>query len=236
MRPSLAVYLDEMCSLVSEELRERVVIPFSPLILDALTVARDRNSDQVVFRKALNRIGRFMAYEISRELGVEVGEVETPLAKARGFRLAERLLIVEVLRAAIPFVEGMLSIFEDADVGIVSAHRGPPPDFKIDVSYSKVPPTEGRTVIVADPMLATGNTLIEVTRRGVMRKGWPRRLIFATVVSCPQGIEKVLNSFPASKLYTAAIDPLLNEKGYIVPGLGDAGDRCFGSEEAHPIQ
>ncbi len=232
---SVGRYIGEMYGWVPSGYRSRVVIPFSPLILEALSMARDKRSSQIAFRKALVRIGRFMAYEISKDLPVEEYWVETPLGRARGFRVAGDIVIVEVLRAAIPFVEGMLKVFKDASVGIVSASRGPAPEFRIEVNYAKIPSINGRIVIVADPMLATGNTLIEVTER-VMGEGRPSRLIFATVVSCPPGISKILGRYPEARLYTAAVDPELNQKGYIVPGLGDAGDRCFGPDRPHPIK
>ncbi len=228
-------YVDEMYGWVPSEYRSRVVIPRSPLILEALSVARDKDSSQIAFRKALVRIGRFLAYEVSKELPVEEYWVETPLGRARGFRVAGDIVIVEVLRAAIPFVEGMLKVLKDAGVGIVSASRGPAPEFRIEVNYAKIPSIDDRIVIIADPMLATGNTLLEVTER-VLREGRPSRMIFATVVACPPGIRKVLGRYGEARLYTAAVDPELNQKGYIVPGLGDAGDRCFGPDHPHPIR
>lgn len=209
-----------------------------PVIQEQLSIARDARSNQIEFRKAIFRIGRFMAYEFMKTMPLEEYELRTPLGVTKGYRVPDRdkVVLILVLRAAIPFVEGFYKMFPQARTGVVSAWRGPPPEFHIEVNYTKVPQFDSHDIlIVADPMLATGNTLVEVARR-LLEKGRPKRLVFTTVVACPPGIDRLRSAFPSAEIYTCAIDPELNSRGYIVPGLGDAGDRCFGSPEPHAIQ
>ncbi|MDG7010944.1 MAG: uracil phosphoribosyltransferase [Nitrososphaerota archaeon] len=199
--------------------------------MEQLTLARDRRTNQVAFRKAIYRLGRYMAYEFLRTLETEVVEVDSPLGAAVGRRVKgdDKIVIILVLRAAIPFVEGMYKNFPMARTGVMSAWRGPGPRFPIEVNYAKIPQIHrDDVVIIADPMLATGHTLMEVAKR-VARQGKPKRLAFFSVIATRQGIGYVAKSFPSAEFYTCAIDPKLNERGYIVPGLGDAGDRSFGA-------
>jgi uracil phosphoribosyltransferase len=123
----------------------------------------------------------------------------------------------------------MYKNFPMARTGVISAWRGKPPDFPIEVSYAKIPHiSRDDVVVIADPMLATGHTLLEVAKR-VMKLGRPKRLAFFSAISTRQGIEYVARAFPQAEFYTCAVDPALNDHGYIVPGLGDAGDRSFGA-------
>jgi len=201
------------------------------MALEQLTLARDKRSDQVIFRKAIFRLGRILAYEFLRTLDTAEVQLETPLKRSRGEKIRgnDKVVIIMVLRASIPFVEGMYKMLPMARTGIISAWRGKPPDFAIEVSYAKIPTIHpDDIVIIADPMLATGHTSLEVANR-VMAKGRPKRLVFFSVISVRQGINYVSRVYPEAEFYTCAIDPELNEHGYIVPGLGDAGDRAFGS-------
>ena len=211
----------------------RLTVVDHPLVQEQLALVRDRRTGQVAFRKAVHRLGRLMAYEFLRGAETEEVVVQTPLGKARGRRVkgADRVVIVLVLRAAIPFVEGIYKSIPLARTGVVSAWRGEAPDFSIEVRYSKVPRI-GReeTVIFADPMLATGHTLVEVARR-TLKGRKPRRLAFFSVISTMRGIERVAEEFPSGEFYTCAVDPGLDSRGYIVPGLGDAGDRSFGAPQ-----
>ena len=208
----------------------RITIVKHPMALEQLTLARDRRSDQVIFRKAIFRLGRMLAYEFLRTLETKEVEVETPLEKSRGKKIKgnDKIVIVMILRASIPFVEGMYKMLPMARTGIISAWRGEPPDFTIEVSYAKIPTIhEDDIVIIADPMLATGHTLVEVANR-VTARGKPKRLVFFSVISARQGINHVSRAYPNAEFYTCAIDRKLNKEGYILPGLGDAGDRAFG--------
>lgn len=212
-------------------MRPKVTVVDHPMVTEQLTLARDRRSNQVAFRKAIYRIGRYMAYEFLRTMETQEERVETPLGPSKGGKVKgnDKLVIILVLRAAIPFVEGMYKNLPMARTGVISAWRGESPDFEIEVNYAKIPHIRSDDVVlIADPMLATGHTLLEVAKR-VSRRGKPKRLVFFSVISTEQGIKHVADEFPKAEFYTAAIDPELNEHGYIVPGLGDAGDRAFGA-------
>ena len=211
--------------------KPRVTVMDHPMVMEQLSLVRDKRTPQVAFRKAIYRLGRFMAYEFLRTMETEEYTVETPLGPAKGgqIRGRDKILIILVLRAAIPFVEGMYKNFPMARTGVVSAWRGKPPDFPIEVNYAKIPQIgKDDVVVIADPMLATGHTLREVAKR-VVNQGRPKRLVFFSVIATKQGIEYVARQFPRAEFYTCAVDPGLNDHGYIVPGLGDAGDRSFGA-------
>ncbi len=211
-----------------------------PYVQAVLTTLRDRRTDQIEFRKSLVRIGRAMGYEIIREFEVEEVEVETPLGvKARGVRIKgyDRVVIVTVLRAGMPMTEGLVKIFPAARQGVVSARRleerrKPDGSFEVEVNYVRLPKITGEdTVIVVDPMIATGSTM-EAVLRIVLSKGRPHRLIIVGVIATPVAIERIRRVCDELKIdatmYVAAVDPELNKDGFIVPGLGDAGDRAFG--------
>lgn len=210
--------------------KPRVTVVQHPMVLEQLTLARDKRTSQVAFRKAIYRLGRFLAYEFLKTMETEKVKIETPLKATLGYKVKgnDKVVIIMVLRASIPFVEGMYKNLPLARTGVISAWRGRAPDFPIEVSYAKIPNVHSDdVVIIADPMLATGHTLLEVARKA-MQKGRPKRLVFFSVLATMQGIKYVQRRFPRAEFYTCAIDPELNDHGYIVPGLGDAGDRAFG--------
>jgi uracil phosphoribosyltransferase len=211
--------------------KPKVTVVDHPMVQEQLTLVRDKRSNQVAFRKAIYRLGRYMAYEFLRSMEVQETPVETPIGPAVGHKVKgnNKIVIILILRAAIPFVEGMYKNFPMARTGIISAWRGKPPDFPIDVRYSKLPEIRADDVVImADPMLATGHTLREVAKLVLAGKN-PKRVAFFSVISTQQGIDYVAKEFPEAEFYTCAIDPKLNDHGYIVPGLGDAGDRSFGA-------
>ncbi|MDV3243845.1 MAG: uracil phosphoribosyltransferase [Nitrososphaerales archaeon] len=211
--------------------KPKITVINHPMVLEQLTLARDRRTNQVAFRKAIYRLGRYLAYEFLRTMETQQLKIHTPLKEAVGHKVKgnEKVVIIMVLRASIPFVEGMYKNLPMARTGVISAWRGKPPEFPIEVGYAKIPNIHrDDVVVVADPMLATGHTLAAVARK-VLERGKPKRLAFFSVVSTIQGINYVSRRFPRAEFYTCAIDPGLNERGFIVPGLGDAGDRAFGS-------
>jgi uracil phosphoribosyltransferase len=213
--------------------RPRITVVDHPMVMEQLALARDRTTNQVAFRKTIYRLGRYMAYEFLRTMETRDSKVQTPLgpSPARRVKGNDKIVIILVLRAAIPFVEGMYKNFPMARTGVISAWRGAAPRFPIEVNYSKIPEIRSDdVVIIADPMLATGHTLREVATR-VVKRGKPKRLAFFSVISTRQGIDYVAKEFPKAEFYTCAVDPLLDSHGYIVPGLGDAGDRSFGAPE-----
>lgn len=209
----------------------KVTVVDHPMVQEQLTLVRDRRSNQVAFRKAVYRLGRLMAYEFLRTMETEEVDVETPMGRARGRRVMgnDKIIIILILRAAIPFVEGMYKSLPMARTGVISAWRGKPPAFKIEVKYERIPDIQADDVVImADPMLATGHTLREVAKH-VLTGRKPKRVAFFSVISTRRGIDYVAKEFPRAEFYTCAIDAKLDSHGYIVPGLGDAGDRSFGT-------
>jgi uracil phosphoribosyltransferase len=208
------------------------------LARDTLTRLRDVDTEQVGFRKGLVKLGRVCGYEvIDGLLETEYRQVQTPLTETTGERVTgmDDVVIVNVLRAATPFVEGLLKAFPRARQGVISAGRDESAgmddegQFPIAVDYVKLPDIEPTdTVIVADPMLATGSTMCAVLDR-VQEAGDPERLVALSAVSAPAGVVRVSEQFPEATLLTVSIDDELDDDGYIVPGLGDAGDRAFGT-------
>ncbi|NPA75760.1 MAG: uracil phosphoribosyltransferase [Euryarchaeota archaeon] len=199
----------------------------SPYVQSILTTLRDKNTDTITFRRNLVALGRYMAYELTKTFGVERVDIETPLERTAGIRVRgmDNVTIIVVLRAAIPFMEGVIKIFENAKVGVVSASRGPAPEFRIEMNYVRIPKIEGDTLIILDPMIATGSTLLRVLEE-CDKHGPTKRKIIMGIIAAPSGIEKI-KSREDVEIYVAAVDRELNERGYILPGLGDAGDRAF---------
>jgi len=218
------------------ENREAAAVITHALAHHTLTEIRSVETEQVQFRKGLVELGRICGYEIiDGEMDTEPVEVRTPLATTTGKRVAgmDDVVIVNVLRAATPFVEGLLKVFPTAKQGVISAGRneeaGMDDDgkFPIDVDYEKLPEITGDdTVIVADPMLATGSTMTAVLER-VLDGADPEEVLVLAAVSAPPGIERVAAEFPEATIVTVSIDDHLDDDGFIVPGLGDAGDRAF---------
>ena len=207
------------------------------LARDELTKLRDVETEQVAFRKGLVRLGRLCGYEIiDGRMETEPVEVQTPLTETTGERVRglDDVVIVNVLRAATPFVEGLLKAFPRARQGVISASRdeeagrGEDGRFPISVDYVKLPEIGPEdTVIVADPMLATGSTMVAVLAEVLDSGADPEHLIVLSAVSAPEGLSRLSEAFPDVELLTVAIDDELDEHGFIVPGLGDAGDRAF---------
>ncbi|KOX94953.1 uracil phosphoribosyltransferase [Haloarcula rubripromontorii] len=207
------------------------------LARDELTRIRNVETEQVAFRKGLVRLGRICGYEIiDGRMETEYTEVQTPLTTTMGERVKglDDVVIVNVLRAATPFVEGLLKAFPRARQGVISASRDEEAgmnddgEFPISVEYVKLPEiTEDDTVIIADPMLATGSTMATVLDYITSEKTEPENLLVLAAVSAPEGIVRVSEAQPDADIISVAIDDELDEDGFIVPGLGDAGDRAF---------
>ncbi|MDD3754088.1 MAG: uracil phosphoribosyltransferase [Methanobacterium sp.] len=199
------------------------------LVQENLTTIRVEEIDRINFRGGIIEIGRWLAYELANTLEKENMTVQTPLGNAKGVKIKDKkdMVVVNVLRAAIPLVEGILRVFKDAQYGVVGAWRKDESPFPVEVGYFKLPPVDDKIVVVADPMLATGNTMNAILDR-IHEKGNPKRIVMLNVIASKQGIESVKNKHPHVEIYTCAVDEKLNEDGYIVPGLGDAGDKAFG--------
>ena len=202
-----------------------------------LSELRSTDTAQVQFRKGLVKLGRICGYEIiDGRMDTEYVAIETPLEETMGERVKglDDVVIVNVLRAATPFVEGLLKAFPRARQGVISASRdeeagmGEDGEFPISIDYVKLPEiTEEDTVIVADPMLATGSTLCAVLDEVLAGAPEPEHLFVLSAVSAPDGLVRIDEQFPEAELLTVAIDDHLDDDGFIVPGLGDAGDRAF---------
>ena len=206
------------------------------LARDTLSRLRSADMEQVAFRKGLVKLGRICGYEIiDGAMETEYVSITTPLAETTGERVKglDDVVIVNVLRAATPFVEGLLKAFPRAKQGVISAGRDEEAgmtdgEFPITIDYTKLPEiTEDDTVIVADPMLATGSTMCTVLEHVLADAPDPEHLIVLSAVSAPDGLLRVGERFPEANLLTVSIDDRLDENGFIVPGLGDAGDRAF---------
>lgn len=189
----------------------------------------ETQGDRMRFRRNLERIGEVAAYEISKGLAFEEKEVQTPLGIAVSKVLRDQPVLATILRAGVPLHQGLLNYFDKADNGFISAYRKHKHDgsFEISLDYVSCPELEGRVVIISDPMLATGSSLVK-TIQFLREEGHPSEIHVVVAIACTVGIEYVLRSEPQCKIWCGAIDDELTAKGYIVPGLGDAGDLAFG--------
>ena len=195
---------------------------------------RDVNiqKDPLRFRHNIERIGEFMAIELSKTLDYEHTDVQTPLGIAPVNTISDNLVIATILRAGLPLHQGFLNVFDRAENAFLSAYRrvNAAGELEIVAEYMAAPSIDGKTLIVADPMLATGMSM-EVGYLALLRHGQPKHTHLCCAIATPQSIDymrKALNDSPDVTLWCAAVDPILNDKKYIVPGLGDAGDLCYG--------
>ena len=195
---------------------------------------RDVNvqKDSMRFRRNIERIGEILSYEMSRELEFQTNEVQTPLGLKDVPCIADKLVLCSVLRAGLPLHQGVLNYFDQIENAFISAyrHHTSPEEFDIKVEYLASPTLEDKILILADPMLATGSSLVAVLE-ALKRLGHIRQIHIISVIAATEGIDFISRHFPENThLWVATIDEKLNEKGYIVPGLGDAGDLAFGSK------
>lgn len=193
---------------------------------------RDRaaQQDRMRFRLNMQRLGRIMATEISRELSYVSRDVETPLGVKAIHVLEEQPVLVTVLRAGIPYYQGFLDVFDQSEGGFVGAARQEGTGGVVDLGYVAAPSIAGRTLILIDPMLATGRSLVR-SFEALILQGMPRFIYIASLVSAPEGIEYLQGNITAPySVWTFAIDEKLDHRFYIVPGLGDAGDLSFGEK------
>jgi uracil phosphoribosyltransferase len=211
----MVINLSDQCSLVSQWISELRDVQIQ--------------TDRMRFRRNLERIGEVAAYEISKVLDFEEKEVQTPLGISVCDILKEQPVLATILRAGLPLHQGLLNYFDRADNAFISAYRKHQRDgsFEISLEYVSCPELENRVVIISDPMLATGSSLVK-TIQYLREEGHPREIHIVVAIACTVGIEYVQRSEPNVKLWCGAIDEELTAKGYIVPGLGDAGDLAFG--------
>jgi uracil phosphoribosyltransferase len=188
-------------------------------------------TDRMRFRRNLERIGEVAAFEISKELAYVEKDIQTPLGISSCKVLKEQPVLATILRAGLPLHNGLLNYFDKADNAFISAYRKHHKDgtFEISLDYVSCPELENRVVIVSDPMLATGSSLVK-TIQFLREEGHPSKIHVVVAIACTVGIEYVLRSEPNCSVWCGAIDDELTAKGYIVPGLGDAGDLAFGTK------
>ncbi len=206
------------------------------LVNQYMTELRDVNiqKDMLRFRRNLERIGEIMAYEISKTINYATVTVDTPLAPAICEVVDEKLVLATIFRAGVPFHKGFLDYFDHAENAFVSAYRKykEKENFDVFIEYIASPRLEGKTLIIADPMLATGASM-ELSYRALLTKGIPDKIHVASVIASRKAIDYVKSTFPEDKttIWVGAIDDEINSHSYIVPGLGDAGDLAYGIKE-----
>ncbi|MBD5201939.1 MAG: uracil phosphoribosyltransferase [Bacteroides sp.] len=214
------INFDETPSLVSQYMAE----------LRDVTVQKD----MLRFRRNLERIGEIMAYELSKTLRYKAVDIPTPLATAKCHILDEKLVLATIFRAGIPFHKGFLDYFDHAQNAFVSAYRKyrEKENFDIFIEYIASPRIDGKTIVLADPMLATGGSM-ELSYKALLTKGEPAHIHVASVIASRKAIDYIKSTFPDDKttVWVGCIDDDLNEHSYIVPGLGDAGDLAYGVKE-----
>ena len=200
-----------------------------PLIQHKLTIMRDKHTSTKAFRELLAEISMLMGYEITRSLPLEDVEIETPIQKATFKRLAgKKLAIVPILRAGLGMVDGLTQLIPSARIGHIGLYRDPDTHLPVEY-YCKMPPDiDERLVIIVDPMLATGGSASDAIT--MVKKRGAKNIVLMCLVSAPEGVAKVQEEHPDVDIFSAALDERLNEHAYIVPGLGDAGDRIFGTK------
>ncbi|NCQ35368.1 uracil phosphoribosyltransferase [bacterium] len=207
---------------------DRVHVIGHPLIQHKLTLMRKKETSTASFRRLLGEVSQLLAYEITRDMPLQLIDIETPLMKMRAPVLAgKKIVLVSVLRAGNGLLDGMLQILPSARVGHVGLYRDPKTLEAVEY-YFKVPKEmQDRDVVVVDPMLATGHSAIAAVSR--VKATGPRAIKFACLLAAPEGIATFTKAHPDVDVYTPAIDERLNDHGYILPGLGDAGDRIYGT-------
>ena len=200
-----------------------------PLVQHKLTLMRRKDASTNSFRRLLNELSMLMAYEVTRDMPMQDIEVETPLETMTAKVIdGKKLVLVSILRAGTGILDGMLSVVPGARVGHIGLYRDPKTLTAVEYYFKMPSEMEERDVIVVDPMLATGHSAIAAITR--VKALQPRSIKFVCLLTCPEGVKTLQDAHPDVPIYTASIDRQLNDHGYILPGLGDAGDRIFGTK------
>lgn len=204
-----------------------LILVENPLVKRDITILRDKNTSPSIFREALSRISYSLAVEISKNFELEEFDVETPLEKTTGYKLKHQVVLVPVLRAGLSMVDSFLKMIPEAGVGHIGLQRDEKTLMPIDYYYKTPNNLHTSITILLDPMLATGGSA--VASFNYLKKNGAGKCILACLISAPEGIERMYKLHPDILIYSAALDRKLNNNGYILPGLGDAGDRTFGT-------
>ena len=200
-----------------------------PLVQHKLTLMRRKDASTRTFRQLLHEVSMLMAYEVLRDIPTQEIEIETPLEHTTGTVIdGKKLVFVSVLRAGTGILDGMLAVVPGARVGHIGLYRDPKTLVAVEYYFKLPGDLDERDVVVVDPMLATGNSAVAAVER--LKEARPKSIKFVCLLTCPEGIAAMEHAHPDVPIYTAAIDRQLDEHGYIVPGLGDAGDRIFGTK------
>jgi uracil phosphoribosyltransferase len=200
-----------------------------PLVQHKLTLMRKKEASTNSFRRLLNELSMLMCYEVTRDMPTQEVEIETPLETMTGKMIdGKKLVLVSILRAGTGILDGMLTVVPGARVGHIGLYRDPKTLQAVEYYFKMPPDMPERDVVVVDPMLATGNSAVAAIDRVKAMK--PKSIKFLCLLTCPEGIATLHKAHPEVAIYTAAVDRQLNDHGYILPGLGDAGDRIFGTQ------
>ena len=206
-----------------------VTVITHPLVQHKLTLMRRKDASTSTFRTLLNEVSMLMAYEVTRDMPVQLVDIDTPLEAMQAPMIdGKKLVFVSILRAGNGILEGMLSVVPGARVGHIGLYRDPQTLQAVEYYFKMPQDMQARDVLVVDPMLATGNSAAAAISR--LKQLKPRSIKFVCLLTCPEGIAALQKAHPDVPIFTAAIDRQLNEHGYILPGLGDAGDRIFGTQ------
>jgi uracil phosphoribosyltransferase len=205
-----------------------VTVVDHPLVQHKLTLMRDKARSTKGFRQLLHEIGMLLAYEVTRDLPIETVDIETPLTRMEAPQISgKKLVLAPILRAGVGFLDGMLELMPSARVAHIGLYRDPESLQAVEYYFKAPSDLADRTVLVLDPMLATANSAIAAVDR--LKERGARDMRFVCLLAAPEGIERFRGVHPDVPIWTAAIDSHLNDHGYIVPGLGDAGDRMYGT-------
>ena len=200
-----------------------------PLIQHKLTLMRNKDTSSFKFRTLLEEISHLLAYEVTRDFPVTMEEIETPLQKTRAPKLSSNdIILVSILRAGTGILNGMLKLIPTAKVGHIGLYRDPKTHVIIEYYFKLPAGAKDTNMIVVDPMLATGSSAVAAISR--LKTAEPKSIKFVCLVAAPQGLKMLQDKHPDVPIYTASVDETLDENGYILPGVGDAGDRIFGTK------
>ena len=219
-----------LCSQASnlEDPMQNVTTVSHPLVQHKLTLLRDKTTPTSTFRQLLREVAMLLCYEVTRDLSLGTIDIETPLMPMKAPTLkGKKLVFAPVLRAGMGLVEGMLDLVPSARVAQIGVYRDPQSLQAVEYYFKAPADLSGRLVIVVDPMLATGNSAVAAMDR--LKGHGAQVLRMVCLLACPAGLARLHERHPDVKIWTAAIDPILNDHGYILPGLGDAGDRLYGT-------
>ena len=208
--------------------QDGVTVVDHPLVQHKLTLMREKDRSTKSFRQLLNEIGMLLCYEVTRDLPTELIEIETPLQKSMQPVISgKKLVFASILRAGVGFLDGMLELVPAARVAHIGLYRDPETLQAVEYYFKAPSDIADRMIVVMDPMLATANSAVAAVER--LKERGARDLRFMCLLAAPEGIARLRGAHPDVRIWTAAIDERLNDHGYIVPGLGDAGDRMFGT-------